>query len=69
VNIYATGLQSSSYRISLTNVLGQVWENKEMNALKGSFHLELNTRYLQKGIYFLIISNGNSSYSKKIIKD
>ena len=69
VNIYATGLKPSSYHISVTNVLGQILERKEMKITQDPFHLELTTGELQSGIYFLIIKNEDSSYCKKIIRE
>ena len=69
MTIYASGMKSASYRISVTDLLGQVLESREINPLSDSFRLELNTINFQSGIYFLIVSSENSSYCKKIIRE
>lgn len=69
LTIYASGMKSATYRISVTDILGQVLESAEVNLLNDSFRFELNTIKLQSGIYFLIVNNENASYSKKIIKE
>ncbi|MBL0030902.1 MAG: T9SS type A sorting domain-containing protein [Bacteroidetes bacterium] len=69
MTIYASGMKSASYRISVTDLLGQVLESREINPLSDSFRLELNTINFQSGIYFLIVSSENSSYCKKMIRE
>lgn len=68
ISIHSSGLSASSYRITVQNVLGQVLKNEEVIIKGNSFDKEIAGGNLSKGIYFLIISNENYSYRKKIIK-
>jgi len=69
VNIQGSGASASTYRITVQNVLGQVLVNDEVAVRGNSFHTEITTENLSKGIYFLVITSENYSYSQKMIKE
>lgn len=69
ISIYADGIKQSLYSITISDVLGRVVNNTEVDATGNSFSTKLATVNLNKGIYFLVITSDNFIFSKKIVKE
>lgn len=69
INIQCSGSSASAYIITVQNVLGQVLVKDEVAVKGNSFHTQITTEKLSKGIYFIVITSENYSYSRKIIKE
>ncbi len=59
---------AANVNFTLSNVIGQVVENKQLgNLASGTHNLSLDAAQLDSGIYFYSISVGNKRFTKKLI--
>jgi PKD repeat protein len=57
---------AANFRFTLTNAVGQVIEQREVNHRGGSSELEFDLSQAAKGVYMLRVDNGKASVVKKI---
>ncbi len=67
-NVYFQSNENGFTNISITNIAGQTLFNERFNAASGKNKLEINTAFLEKGIYILHVAHGNNIQSYKITK-
>jgi len=60
---------AGAFRFTLTNALGQVIEQRDMNHRGGTSELEFDLSGKAKGIYLLRIDNGQASVTRRIHKN
>jgi hypothetical protein len=64
-----TTSSSSNITVSIYEITGQLLSEKKIQADKGSNQIELEASNLNKGLYFVTISNGTSKKTIRLIKD
>lgn len=64
--LYFTNAENDAYSIEVGNILGQVVFSKELQ-IAGSYTLNLDLRKLDKGVYFIKVSNSEGGTTKKIV--
>ena len=55
------------YSISVINIIGEKKFEKTLDKQEGDFSTEVDVSSFQSGIYFVILSNGASSETRKLI--
>ena len=66
--VYLRKMQSSTAAINLFNAAGQKVYSRSVNLINGAEYLELPSKNLASGIYFLRINAGDFKYVKKLLK-
>jgi PKD repeat protein len=61
------GTSGDHYKVSIVNTLGQIVYEEALGNFTGSWSKELSIAAYGKGIYMLIISNGRSAETKRIV--
>jgi Secretion system C-terminal sorting domain len=59
---------NSNVTVSMTDVLGRVVSNKQVQAVEGLNRLDVNLNAVAKGIYILTLQEGNNIVTQRIVK-
>ena len=68
LNIQLENTTTAQYQLRLMNVLGETVQNQTVLLNQGSNFLQINLNDYQKGVYFLVIDNGESQQTVKVMK-
>lgn len=66
VNLNITAANASSSTIKITNTLGQIVMTKEVSLNSGSNKIQLDTKALASGIYYVTYGSGKESATRKL---
>jgi len=58
-----------NYKVSIAEVTGKIVYTKEQKLDQGNNKLELETEFLNRGFYFVTLTNGTNSKTIRLIKD
>ena len=67
-SITADVFENGNFEIALTNNIGQIIKNEQINIQNNKLDKTISITDLSDGIYFLVITNSNTRVIKKIIK-
>lgn len=59
--------KNTSYRFTVTNIVGKIVENKVINVPQGEYRHSFNASKLAPGIYSYTLSNGTTALTRKMI--
>lgn len=68
LNIQLENTTTAQYQLRLMNVLGETVHNQTVLLNQGANFLQINLNDYQKGVYFLVIDNGESQQTVKVMK-
>ncbi len=63
-----TADESKAFELRITDILGRVWIQKNMDDIKGNFEADVNISNLPNGVYFFNIKDGVHQKTERFIK-
>jgi endonuclease I len=68
ITLTSASLQSGMIELNILDVTGKVVLHEQLNVLAGNNKWVFNINQLNKGVYFVRVSNGNNLLNEKLIK-